>query len=86
MVLVPPEVRATLAGPREAARPEGDTIEARETVPLKPFTLATVIDVVLGRPVMTFTLDGAEMVKSTRLTVTVTEWESDPLVPCIVTE
>ncbi len=82
---VPPEVRDILAGLREAVRPGGDTTDARATVPAKPFTLVRVIVAILDKPAVIIKLDRAEIVKSITLTVTVIEWERDPLVPRIVT-
>ncbi len=71
-VLVPPELRITLVGLTETERPEGDTAVARATVPAKPFRLPRVIVAVLVAPVITVRLDGAETLKSTTFTVTVT--------------
>jgi len=84
-VPVPPELTTILVGDKEAVRPAGDAEVERPTVPVKPFTLETVIVVVLASPVTTVRLDGAEIAKSVTVTVTLTEWESDPLVPRTVT-
>ena len=67
-------------------RPEGDTVEVRATVPVKPFTGATVMVEVAAVPALTATLVGlAVTVKSVTITVTVAVWVSDPLVPVTVT-
>ncbi len=53
-------------------RPEGDTVEVRATVPVKPFTGATVMVEVAAVPALTATLVGlAVTVKSVTITVTV---------------
>lgn len=84
---VPPEARVTLAELTEAERPDDDTLVVSATTPVKPLMLARVIVDVLDAPATTFILEGlAEIVKSTTFTATVTEWESDPLVLCTVTE
>ena len=69
----PPEVSVTLVGLREAVRPEGATVETRETVPANPFTLVTFTLLVLARPVTTIKLVGAEIVKSVIVTMILTE-------------
>ena len=83
--LAPPEAKVTLVGFRDVLRPAGDAVEASETVPAKPLELASVIDAVVDTPATTVTLDGAEIVKSTTFTATVTERETEPLVACIAT-
>ena len=71
------------------ARPAGETVEVRATVPVKPFRGATVIVEVAVAPARAVTLVGlAVTVKSgTAFTVTVTvvEWLREPLVPVTVT-
>ena len=42
-VPVPPLARVMLEGLTDAVRPEGETFVERETVPVKPFRLVTVI-------------------------------------------
>ncbi len=81
---VPPEVSVTLRGLTELVRPEGDADVIRPTVPTKPLTLVRVIVEVLAKPVMTVRLDAAERVKSVTLTVTLVEWDSEPLVATTV--
>jgi len=81
--------REIVAGMHVAVRPDGLTDVVRLIVPVKPFTLATVIVTVAEEPTVKLTLVGlAVMVKScTPLTVktTVAEWDREPLVPVTVT-
>src|SRR6266496_918591 len=63
-----------LLGVRVQVKPAGETDEVRATVPVNPFTGATVIVEV-----------AAVTVKSVTVTVTVAEWVRDPLVPVTVT-
>ncbi len=75
-----------LVGVRVQVKPAGDTVEVKATVPVKPFTGATVIVDVAAVPTFTLTLVGlAVTVKSMTVTVTVAEWDSAPLVPVTVT-
>jgi len=54
-----------LGGDRLQARPEGETVEDRLTVPVKPFTGATVMVEVVLEPAFVETLVGlAAMLKS----------------------
>lgn len=68
---------------------DGDTVSDNVTVPVKPFVAETVIVEVPAEPTATLTLVGlAVTVKfgaAVTVNVTVTEWESDPLVPVTVT-
>lgn len=76
----------TLVGLGEAERPDGEVV-VRVMVPLNPFNPDTAIVDVPGVPAWTESEEGfAEMLKSTTVTVTVTECESDPLFPVTVTE
>jgi len=70
--------RVTLAGFREHDNPvDGETAEARLTVPAKPPMLVTVIADVAGLPGPTSTEVGdAEILKSGTCTWIVTEWVS----------
>ena len=78
--------RMILVGVRVQVRPAGETVDVRATVPVNPFTGATVIVDVTAVPELVATLVGlAVTVKSVTVTVTVAEWESDPLVPVTVT-
>ncbi len=75
-----------LVGLNEQVRPAGETVEVNATVPVNPFTGATVIVEVAVAPARTLTLVGlAVTVKSITVTLTVAEWESAPLVPVTVT-
>ena len=75
-----------LAGVRVQVRPAGETVDVRATVPVNPFTGATVIVEVAAVPALTLTLVGlAVTVKSLTVTVTVAECVRDPLVPVTVT-
>jgi hypothetical protein len=60
-------------------------VTARVTVPAKPFNGATVMVELAVTPALTVTLVGlAVTVKSWTWYVTVTEWDSVPLVPLTV--
>ena len=61
------------------------TVSVRLTVPVKPFTAATVIVEVADVPTVTAAGEVAAMVKSVTVNVAVAEWVSVPLVPVIVT-
>ncbi len=75
-----------LVGLREQVKPAGDTDEVSATVPVKPFTGATVMVEVAVAPARAETLVGlAVTVKSVTVTVTVAEWDREPLVPVTVT-
>ncbi len=68
------EPRTILEGVRVQLRPEGETGEVNETVPVKPFTGATVIVEVAVAPAFAEMLVGlAVTVKSATATVTVAE-------------
>ncbi len=76
----------TLVGLRVHVKPAGETAEVRVTVPVKPFTGATVIVEMPVDPVLTVTVVGlAVTVKSLTVKVTVAVRVSDPLVPVTVT-
>jgi len=63
-VPVPPLVRVMLEGFREAVRPEGETLVERETAPVKPFRLVTVIVEMAEEPAWVVTVAGlAETLK-----------------------
>ncbi len=82
----PPELRETGDGLADALRPEGTTEVESVTEPAKPFRLPSWIDEVPEEPArMVMDCGLVEMVKSTTLTVTCTEWERDPMVPVTVT-
>src|SRR5215467_6441301 len=76
-----------LAGVRAQESPVAGMIdEAIETVPVNPFTGATVIVEVAEAPALAFVEVGlAETAKSCRVKVTVAVWISPPLVPVTVT-
>ena len=82
---VPPDVRVSLVGFREAVTPEGEADGARLTVPAKPLRLVRVTVDVVAEPEVTVRLDGAETMKSVTLTVTWTDWDAEPLVARTVT-
>ncbi len=70
------------------ARPAGDTVLVRVTVPVKPLIGATVMVEVAATPTFTLALVGlAVTVKSgmATLNVTVVLWDSAPFVPVTVT-
>jgi len=65
---------------------EGDDAEVRLTVPVNPLVGAIVIVEVAEDPALAFALVGlAVTLKSWTVTVTVTLWNSPPLVPVTVT-
>jgi len=67
-------------------RPAGETAEVRATVPVNPFTGATVIVEVALAPTTAVTLVGlAVTVKSVTVTMTVAVWVIVPLVPVTIT-
>ncbi len=75
-----------LVGLKEQVRPAGDTVEVRATVPVNPFTGATVIVDVAVPPALEEMLVGlAVTVKSVTVTVTVAECDREPLAPVTVT-
>ncbi len=75
-----------LVGVRVQVRPAGETVEVRATVPVNPLTGATVMVEAAAVPALTLTLVGlAVTVKSFTVTVTVAEWDREPLVPVTVT-
>jgi len=84
-VLVPEPV--TLVGVSVHVKPVvGETVAARLTTPLNPWSAVTVIVEVPAVPALTLTAVGlAVTVKSWIVTVTVAEWERLPLVPVTVT-
>ena len=61
------------------------TVSVRLTVPVNPFTAATVIVEVAEVPTVTAAGDVAATVKSVTVNVAVAECDSVPLVPVIVT-
>ncbi len=63
----------TLVGLSEVVRLEDEDDAPRLTVPAKPFTLAIVMAAVWGEPAITVTVEGAEIVKSVTITVTLEE-------------
>ena len=75
-----------LAGVRVQVRPAGETDEVRATVPVNPFTGATVMVDDPETPTFTVIAVGAAVTeKSVTATLTVAEWDSEPLVPVTVT-
>ncbi len=78
-----------LVGLRAQVRPAGETVEVSATVPVNPFRGATVIVEVPVAAARAVTLVGlAATEKSSAaptVTVTVVEWDRDPLVPVTVT-
>ncbi len=85
-----PEVIVKLVGVQEVARPvEGDTEVESVREPVNPLRLVSVTVDVPDEPAGKVTVDGlAVMLKSTSLTtltLTETEWDSEPLVPVTVT-
>jgi hypothetical protein len=78
----------TLVGERPHEIPaDGLELAERPIVPVKPFWAVTVILEVPVFPTLGVRLVGlATISKSVTITVTVVEWESDPLDPVTVTE
>ncbi len=84
----PPDERVTLVGLTDAVRPEGETVDESVTIPEKPFKLARLTVAVPEEPDWNVRLEVPDMLKSgvtTTPTVTVVEWDKDPLVPVTVT-
>lgn len=80
------EPRAILAGATLQARPDGEAVDDKLTVPVKPFTGATVIVEVAVDPAFAEVLVGlAVTLKSWLVMVTVAVWVIPPLVPVTVT-
>jgi len=75
-----------LEGVRVQVRPAGETVDVRATVPVNPFTGATVMVDDPETPTLTVIAVGAAVTeKSVTATLTVAEWDSEPLVPVTVT-
>ncbi len=75
-----------LVGDRVQVKPAGETDEVSDTVPVNPWTGATVMVEVAAALASAVTLVGlAVTVKSLTVTVTVAECVSDPLVPVTIT-
>jgi len=83
----PPGVNATEELLSEALGPGvGETVVERVTVPANPPRLVSVITAVPEEPRDRLSEDGLiEIEKSDTITVTDTEWTSEPLVPVTVT-
>jgi hypothetical protein len=78
--------KTMLAGVKVHVKPAGDTELVSATVPVNPWTGATVIVEVAAVPAVVVTAIGlAVTVKSLTVTVTVAEWVIAPLVPVTVT-
>ena len=79
---VPPDVRLTLVGLTDAARPEGETDVVNDTLPEKPFWLVRVMVGMAWPPVGIVKLTGLlEIVKSGEELATVTVFEITPTAP-----
>ncbi len=86
----PPEASVKLVGEHEAVRPvEGDTELDNVREPVKPLRLVRVTADAPDELIVNVTVDGlAVMLKSggaITLTLIVTEWDREPLVPVTVT-
>jgi hypothetical protein len=66
-------------------KPDG-TVSVNATVPVKPFTAATVMVEVAETPTVTAAGEVAVIVKSVIVNVAVAVWTSEPLMPVIVSE
>jgi hypothetical protein len=74
-----------LVGLRVHVKPAGDTDEVSATVPVKPFSGATVIVDVAAVPALTATVVGLAVTeKSVTVYVTVAVRDREPLVPVTV--
>ncbi len=77
---------ATDVGLSDVEGPAGDTSVVSETVPVNPAKLVTVIVDVAEEPSGIVRVLGlADILNSTTWTVTLTEWETPPLVPVTTT-
>jgi len=75
-----------LLGVRVHVRPAGETDDVNATVPVNPFTGATVmVEAAAVLTVLVTAVGLAATVKSVTATVTVAVWVIDPLVPVTVT-
>jgi len=75
-----------LVGESVQVRPAGDTDEVRATVPVNPFTGATVMVEVAATPTLTLAVVGlAVTLKSVTVTVIVAVRDREPLVPVTAT-
>ncbi len=86
----PPEVNVKLVGVQEAVRPvEGVTVLDRVSDPVKPFRLVSVTVDAPDEPTGKVTVEGlAVTLKSggaITVTLIVTTWDREPLVPVTVT-
>ncbi len=89
-VAEPPEASATLVGAHVAVSPvDGVTVLERVRDPTKPFRLVRVTVDVPAEPIGKVTVEGLAMTLKSggaiTLTLIVTEWEREPLVPMTVT-
>ncbi len=85
-VVDPPDASVTLAGFKDAVRPEGEAKVESETVPANPLRLERVSVEVAGCPAWVVMLtELAVMLKSTTRRTMDREWVSGPLVPVTVT-
>ena len=84
-VPVLPDDSETEAGFRDTVGPEGETVEERLTVPVKPPMLVNEMVEVADDPGAMVIDEGlAEMRKSATMRLTEAECESEPLVPVTV--
>ncbi len=85
-VAVPPGPSETLLELKLSLGPVGEHTAESDTVPVNPFRLARLIVTVPELPAVRFMeLTLVLRLKSTTLTIIVTEWVNEPLVPVTVT-
>jgi hypothetical protein len=89
-VPLPPADRLTLEALSESVGPEGDIEVARLMVPVNPLRLVRAIVEVAEEPAWRVKLLGLEVMAKSgcgggfTVTVTVTAWDNDPLIPVTV--
>ena len=83
MVAVLLAARITFVGQDD--KRDGEDVSVRFILPEKPETLDRLIDSVLEAPALKDIEEGPDMLKSVMVTLRLTEWLSEPLVPVIFT-
>ncbi len=77
------DARITFAGQDD--KRDGEDVSVRFILPEKPERLDRLIDSVLEVPALKDIEEGPNMLKSVMVTLRLTEWLSEPLVPVIFT-
>jgi len=77
------DARITFAGQDD--KRDGEDVSVRFILPEKPERVDRLIDSVLEAPALKDIEEGPDMLKSVMVTLRLTEWLSEPLVPVIFT-